>query len=217
VNPVGPPAPGDADRPADSPADSPADRHDPAGETAPDDLTFHLDPGGGLVVYRPLWRRPWRIVFAAFLVGLFLVPLMVDGLWWLTLLVSEVAVGAIVIIGSTAHRRAAAVAVGCLALLGAVGLEAYNDVAFGTLSLRGAPPLVFTCGTEYTRTTTTPVAVAGGAVLLRVGTTPSGMSLLVNRRCGGPASAWAFVALGPRTVLPYLADHYTGPSVPYWG
>ena len=146
--------------------------------------------------------------------ALFFLPLRVGGLWWLTLAVSSPPSGCWPSSASPAHRPQAAVAALVVALLAFVGLEAYNDVAFGTLSLNGPPPLIFACGAEYARSAQAPVTV-GGLVLHRVGITPSGMALLGNARCGGPGSVWAFVSVGPGRVIPYLADHYTGPSASY--
>jgi hypothetical protein len=75
--------------------------------------------------------------------------------------------------------------------------------------------LIFACGSEYAQTSDVPVSITGVVALRRVGTTPSGMELLGNDHCGGPHSVWAFVSTGTGTVLPYLADHYTGHPVPY--
>ncbi len=174
-----------------------------------------LSPGDHFYVYRPPWRRPRAILLVVVGAVLFLIPLRVDGLWWLTLAVSVAAIGVLAVFGSPAHRPRAAVVALVVALLAFVGLEAYNDVAFGTLSLRGPPPLIFACGAEYVQSAQSPVTVGGGLALHRVGTTPSGMALLGNAHCGGPGSVWAFVSVGPGTVIPYLADHYTGPSASY--
>jgi hypothetical protein len=146
---------------------------------------------------------------------LFFVPLSADGVWWLTLAVSIVAVGVLLVLSSPTHRLRAVVVTAVVALVAFVGLEAYNDIAFGTLSLTGPPPLIFACGAEYAQSSAGPVTVAGGLTLHRVGITPSGLELLGNANCGGPGSVWAFVSVGPGQVVPYLADHYTGPSLPY--
>jgi hypothetical protein len=176
---------------------------------------YHLGPGDRFYVYRPPWRRPRVILLVVLGVVLFFIPLSYDGLWWLTLAVSVAVIGVLAVLASPAHRPQAAIVALVVALLAFVGLEAYNDVAFGTLSLRGPPPLIFACGAEYTQSSPSPVTVGRAIALHRVGITPSGLALLGNARCGGPASVWAFVSVGPGRVLPYLADHYTGPSVPY--
>lgn len=191
----------------------------PVASTGPEEpqrgeAELHLGPGDRFYVYRPPWRRPRVILLVVVGAALFVLPLRVGGLWWLTLAVSLAAIGLLAVLGSPAHRPQAAVAALVVALLAFVGLEAYNDVAFGTLSLNGPPPLIFACGAEYTRSAQAPVTV-GGLVLHRVGTTPSGMALLGNARCGGPGSVWAFVSVGPGRVIPYLADHYAGPSASY--
>lgn len=179
-------------------------------------LAFHLVPGEGLLPRRPGWQRPGRLLFAVLTVTLFLLPEMIDGMWWLTLAVSEAVAGLLIIFASVTHRRLATVAVIVLAVLGFVGLEAYNDAAFGTLSLSGPPPLIFACGAEYTRASSSPVAVGPTLVLHGVGTTPSGMALLGNTRCGTTGSVWAFVSTAPGRVIPYLIDHYAGQRLPYW-
>ena len=126
----------------------------PVASTGPEEpqrgeAELHLGPGDRFYVYRPPWRRPRVILLVVVGAALFVLPLRVGGLWWLTLAVSLAAIGLLAVLGSPAHRPQAAVAALVVALLAFVGLEAYNDVAFGTLSLNGPPPLIFACGAEY--------------------------------------------------------------------
>jgi hypothetical protein len=160
------------------------------------------------------WRTTTRIVAILVLTGLFFTPELIDGLWWLTLVISELVVGAIVILGAPNRRRLVAVVVVAVALAGFASLEAFNDLEFGTLSLSGPPPQVLACGAVYEQTSIS-LDVPKSLHLHQVGTTPSGLAMLGNAQCGNEASVWVFVSLGGGMVMPYLESQYVGPPVPY--
>lgn len=157
------------------------------------------------------WRRTAAAVSVLVLTGLFVTPELVDGLWWLTLVISIVVVGGILVIGSPGGRRPRGTALfrrrivlPAVVVAGAVLFGAfmtYDLLAFHTWSLSGPPPKVLACGAEYSR--------AGAAIptparvpLHRVGTTPSGLPILGNADCGRGTSVWAFVGIHGQ-VVPY--------------
>lgn len=159
------------------------------------------------------WKRSSRALAILALTALFALPELVGGTWWLTLVISEVVVGTLVVLGAppghavpgtTYFRRQIvlpAVVVAALAIFGA--FLAYDDLAFGTLSLAGPPPQVLACGTVFYRTGSS-IPRPPGSPLHRVGTTPSGLAVLGDASCGQRDGVWAFVARGGRLV-PYQA------------
>jgi hypothetical protein len=178
-------------------------------------IAAHPAVPGELFVHRSRWGWFARLLFLAALVFLFFEPERVDGMWWGTLVISEAVVGVLIVLASPGRRRLATMVVAALAALGFVALEVYNDAAFGTLSLSGPPPKILACGQEYTRTATRPIPIVPPVPLHRVGTTPSGRTLLGNGRCGEHGSVWAFVSAGRGLVIAYLAEDYTGRPPPY--
>ncbi|MHB8318044.1 MAG: hypothetical protein ACYDEP_02255 [Acidimicrobiales bacterium] len=162
---------------------------------------------------KPWWHGLPRAFFIAGLFILFFVPEILDGLWWLTLFVSDLVVGTIVILGMPRHRARVVLAVTSFVLVSFASLEAYNWLLFDTVSLWGPPPTILACGAEYVRTDAN-IAVPKGLILHRVGTTPSGLAVLGNSRCGTYNSAWAFVGVSSGKIVPYLEFNYSGNSVP---
>ena len=169
----------------------------------------HLD------VSRPWWRGAPRFFAWSSLIVLFFVPEIIDGMWWLTLAISELVVGAIVILAIPRHRRRVALIVVSLALLGFGFLEAYNWVGFGTAGLYGPPPLILACGGEYQMTQASGISIPKGLVLHRVGTTPSGLAILGNNRCNSFSAVWAFVGLGNGKIVLYIEYNYSGDLTSY--
>lgn len=160
-------------------------------------------------------RRPWgferKVVVVLVLVGLFLAPLLIDGVWWLTLATSEVVVGALLVLGSPPGRRTSGsgvfrrrVILPAVLVVGAVLFGAfmgYSYLAFGTWSLVGPPPKILACGGEYSADGG-PMPTPSGVPLHRVGTTPSGLPILGTAHCGGSESKVAYVGSGGK-VVPY--------------
>jgi len=167
-------------------------------------------------------RRPWRferrLILLLVLVGLFFVPLLIDGVWWLTLATSEVVVGTLLVLGSPPCRRTSGsgfyrrrvvlptVFAACAALFGA--FMGYDSVAFGTWSLAGPPPKILACGAEYAAEGG-PIPTPSGVPLHRVGTTPSGLPMLGTAQCGSSGTKLAFVGTGGK-VIPYQLCSATG-------
>jgi hypothetical protein len=164
------------------------------------------------------------VIVILVLIGIFLTPLLIDGIWWLTLAVSEVVVGTILVLGAppgarqpgTAlfRRRVVLPVVLVVAVVFYGAFMAYDDLLFGTWSLSGPPPKVLACGAEY-HAEGGLIPAPRGVPLHQVGTTPSGLPILGNANCGNADSTWAFVGSTGK-VRPYeVACLGACPSEPY--
>lgn len=170
------------------------------------------------------WRRTTKLASFLVLVGILVTPELIDGLWWIPVLISEVAVGTILILGApsgprsegTAYFRRRVVAPSVL-VLGLVAFGAFlvfDQVAFGTWTLSGPPPRVLACGATYDRAGTA-ITPPTGVALHKVGVTPSGLDVFGNSTCGEANSTWVFVGVHKK-VIPYrVRCSGTCPDEPY--